>query len=81
MDRNTGEQTFKMGDIYAGYSQTTTREKAIVTGASAEKVSGTETNEKAIEQAEVVTSNANKRSIFTAIGVITLIAVVLGVLR
>lgn len=72
---------FKLGDIYAGYSQGTTRELGLPDGEDLEKLSNGEVNKEAEEVANVITSNASKKSILIAVGILAGVGLLLGVAR
>lgn len=73
--------TFKLGDLYDGYSPKTTRDQSLPDAADLEKLPANDMNEKAVEVAEVTTSNANKKSILLAVAVIAAVGIAIGVLK
>lgn len=73
--------TFKLSDLYDGYSPKTTRDMSLPDAADLEKLPANDMDEKTVEVAEVTTSNANKGSILIAVGVIAAVGILIGVLK
>ena len=73
--------TFKLGDIYDGYSQNTTRELSLPDAEDVEKLSNGETNKEAEQITNVTTSGASKKSIIIAVCVLAGLGILLGVAR
>ena len=75
------DMTFKLSDLYDGYSLKSTRDMSLPDAADLEKLPANDMNEKTVEATEVTTSNANKGSILLAVGVIAAIGLIIGILK
>lgn len=76
-----GDLTYKLSDLYAGYSLQSTSDTTLPDAADLEKLPAADTTSKVEAVTEVTTSNANKKQILLAVGVIAGVALLFGILK
>lgn len=76
-----GDLTYKLSDMYQGYSFQSTADTTLPDAADLEKLPAADTSEKVEAVTDVTTSNANKKQILTAVAVIAGVAVLIGILK
>lgn len=73
--------TYKLSDMYAGYSINSTADLTLPDAADLEKLPASDTTDKSEAVTEVTVSNANKKQILLAVGAVAGLAVLFGVLK